>query len=58
MTEHKGIGEGGKTLKQMLEENQKLYELPVATTASPIPTCWPMTLSKANSSIPGSWRLS
>jgi len=26
MSEHKGIGEGGKTLKQMLEEGEKLYE--------------------------------
>jgi N-methylhydantoinase B/oxoprolinase/acetone carboxylase alpha subunit len=26
MTERKGIGEGGKPLKQMLEENEKLYE--------------------------------
>ncbi len=26
MTERKGIGEAGKTLKQMLEENEKLYE--------------------------------
>ena len=26
MSERKGIGEGGKTLKQMLEENEKLYE--------------------------------
>jgi len=25
-TEHRGIGEDGKTLKQMLEENEKLYE--------------------------------
>ncbi len=25
-TEHRGIGEDGKTLKQMLEENEKRYE--------------------------------
>lgn len=26
MSEHKGIGDGGRTLKQMLEDNKKLYE--------------------------------
>ncbi|MBP1685878.1 MAG: hypothetical protein H6Q33_2021, partial [Deltaproteobacteria bacterium] len=26
MTERKGIGESGKTLKQMLEEDDELYE--------------------------------
>ncbi len=25
MNERKGIGEGGKTIKQMMEENEKLY---------------------------------